>query len=87
MKKTSQFVCKLKINPYLCNVVQLMQASVSPTTAVGFFYVKVENNNSSVPCGALMRPLPALGVRQWGAELFSYPGINKHNVSFQSRTK
>lgn len=87
MKKTSQFVCKLKNNLYLCNVVQLMQASVSPTTAVGIFYAVAENNNSSVPCGALMRPLPALGVRQWGAELFSSPAINKYFVSFQSRTK
>lgn len=64
-----------------------MQASVSPTTAVGIFYAVAENNNSSVPCGALMRPLPALGVRQWGAELFSSPVINKYIVSFQSRTK
>ena len=60
-----------------------MQASVSPTTAVGIFYVMVEYiNNSSVPCGALMRPLPALGGRQRGAELFSSPVINKYIVSF-----
>ena len=83
MKKSSQFVCGLKNNPYLCNVFQLSQASVSPTTAVGIFYVKAENlNNSSVPCGALMRPLPDLGGRQRGAELFSSPVINKYNVSF-----
>lgn len=66
----------------------LRQATESPTNAVGIFYVMVEYiNNSSVPCGTLMRPLPVLGVEQWGAELFSSPVINKYNVSFQSSTK
>ena len=82
MKKTSQFVCKLKNNLYLCNDFQLIQASVSPTTAVGIFYAVAENNNSSVPCGALMRPLPVSGGSQRGAELFSSPAINKYIVSF-----
>ena len=86
MKKTSQFVCKLKNNPYLCNVFQLSQASVSPTTAVGIFYAMAENDNSSVPCGALMRPLPDLGGRQRGAELFSYP-TTKFIVSFKCLPK
>lgn len=77
MKKTTQNVCGLKNNPYLCNDFQLIQANVSPTTAVGIFYVKAENyNNSSVPCGALMRPLPVSGGSQRGAELFSSPVIN-----------
>lgn len=87
MKKSSYFVCGLLKSPYICNVVQLMQASVSPTTAVGIFYVKVGYNSSSVPCGVLMHPLPALGVRQRGTELFSFPDINNINVSFKSRTK
>lgn len=91
-KRVINFFCNgiahSKKSPYICNVVQLMQASVSPTTAVGIFYVNAENyNNSSVPCGVLMHPLPALGVRQRGAELFPSPEINKFNVSFQSRTK
>ena len=87
MKKPSFLVCGFKKSPYICNVVQLMQASVSPTTAVGIFYAKSENHNSSVPCGVLMHPLPALGVRQRGAELFPFPVINNINVSFKSRTK
>ena len=87
MKKSSQFVCGLKNNPYLCNVFQLSQASVSPTTAVGIFYVKAETNNSSVPCGTLMRPQPVSGGKQWGAELFSSPVINKYIVSFKCLPK
>lgn len=71
-----------KKSSYLCNDFQLIQASVSPTTAVGIFYAVAENNNSSVPCGALMRPLPVSGGSQRGAELFSSPVINKYIVSF-----
>lgn len=82
MNKSSLIICGFKNNPYICIVFQLSQANVSPTTAVGIFCAVAENNNSSVPCGALMRPLPDLGGRQRGAELFSSPGIYNSIVSF-----
>ncbi|MBE6317844.1 MAG: hypothetical protein E7081_02590 [Bacteroidales bacterium] len=71
-----------KKSSYLCIAYHSIQANVSPTTAVGIFYAVAENNNSSVPCGALMRPQPVLGGKQRGAELFSSPVINKYIVSF-----
>lgn len=86
MKKTSQFVCKLKNNPYLCIAYHMKQASVSPTTAVGIFYAVAENDNSSVPCGTLMRPQPVSGGKQWVTELFSYP-TTKFIVSFKCLPK
>lgn len=82
MKKTSQFVCGFKNNPYLCIAYHSIQATVSPTTAVGIFFAVADNNNSSVPCGVLMHPQPVLGGKQRGTELFSYPVINNSIVSF-----
>lgn len=82
MKKTSYFVCGFKKTPYICSAYHMNQATVSPTTAVGIFCVLAENYNSSVPCGALMRPQPDSGGKQRGTELFSSPVINKFNVSF-----
>ena len=88
MKKTSYFVCGLRKSPYICNVYHMNQATVSPTTAVGIFYVKVGYNSSSVPCGVLMRPQPDSGGRQRGTELFSFPEINNNiNVSFKCLPK
>ena len=82
MNKSSLIICGFKNNPYLCNAYHSIPAIVSPTTAVGIFCAVAENNNSSVPCGALMRPQPVLGGKQRGAELFSSSVINKFNVSF-----
>ena len=49
---------------------------------VGIFYVH-RLIYSSVPCGALMRPLPVQGGSQRGAELFLFPSRNnQHIVSF-----
>lgn len=82
MNKSALIICGFKNNPYLCNAYHSIQANVSPTTAVGIFCAVAENNNSSVPCGALMRPQPVLGGKQRGAELFSSPGIYNSIVSF-----
>ena len=87
MKKTSYFVCGLRKSPYICNAYHMNQASVSPTIAVGIFYVKAEYNNSSVPCGVLMHPQPDSGGKQRGAELFSFPVVNNINVSFKCLPK
>ena len=82
MKKTSQFFCDSKRNPYLCNVFHLKSGECIANRRRWHFLCQGENNISSVPCGALMRPLPDLGGRQRGAELFSYPVINNSIVSF-----
>ena len=82
VKKLSSKVCRLKKNVHLCNVVHLIQARRLAIFAAGIFYA-YQYTYSSVPCGALMRPLPESGVRQRGAELFcSFPVFNQHIVSF-----
>ena len=62
--------CFKKI-PHLCNALHLKQATRFANKAVGIFCVH-RSIYSSVPCGALMRPLPVSGVRQRGAELFLF---------------
>ena len=72
-KKLSSKVCGLKNNPHLCSVVHLKQAENTADFTVGIFCVHgLPYTYSSVPCGALMRPLPVSGVRQRGAELFLF---------------
>ena len=72
-EKKSSKVCGLKNNPHLCNVVHLKQAENTADFTVGIFCVHgLPYTYSSVPCGALMRPLPVSGVRQRGAELFLF---------------
>ena len=50
------------------------EAAQSPIPMPAAFFMPMADNTSSVPCGALMRPLPQIqGVTQRGAELFSMP--------------
>ena len=58
--------------PHICNALHLKQATRFANFAVGIFYAH-GCTYSSVPCGALMRPLPVSGVVQRGAELFLFP--------------
>ena len=62
-------VCELKNNPHLCSDFHFEQADSTANIAVGIFYAH-GLSYSSVPCGALMRPLPVQGGSQRGAELF-----------------
>ena len=81
-KKLFQKVCGLKNNPHLCNDFHFEQADSTANIAVGIFYAH-GLSYSSVPCGALMRPLPVQGGMQRGAELFLFPSRNnQHIVSF-----
>ena len=81
-KKLFQKVCGLKNNPHLCNDFHFEQADSTANIAVGIFYAH-GLSYSSVPCGALMRPLPVQGGSQRGAELFLFPSYNnQHIVSF-----
>ena len=82
-KKLFQKVCGLKNNPHLCNALHLIRARrLAKIFAAGIFFVH-GYTYSSVPCGALMRPLPLSGVTQRGAELFLFPSRNnQHIVSF-----
>ena len=82
MKKTILSACGLKNNPYLCNDFHFKTGDRVANKRRWHFFCLGVNNISSVPCGALMRPLPVLGGSQRGAELFSYPVINNHIVSF-----
>ena len=82
LKKLLSKVCEFKKNPHLCSAVHLNQARRLANIAAGIFYVH-GITYSSVPCGALMRPLPDSGVQQRGAELFLFPSRNsQHVVSF-----
>ena len=81
-KKLFQKGCGLKNNPHLCNDFHFEQADSTANIAVGIFYAH-GLSYSSVPCGALMRPLPVQGGSQRGAELFLFPSRNnQHIVSF-----
>ena len=81
-EKNLSKVCRLKKNHHLCNVFHLIRARRLANIAAGIFYA-YSHTYSSVPCGALMRPLPLLGGRQRGAELFCSPLHNsQHIVSF-----
>ena len=81
-KKLFQKVCGLKNNPHLCSAFHFEQADSTANIAVGIFYAH-GLSYSSVPCGALMRPLPVQGGMQRGAELFLFPSRNnQHIVSF-----
>ncbi len=81
-KKLSAEVCRFKKNHHLCSVFHLIRARRLAIIAAGIFYA-CQSTYSSVPCGALMRPLPLSGGRQRGAELFcSLPVDNQHIVSF-----
>ena len=81
-KKLFQKVCGLKNNLHLCSAFHFEQADSTANIAVGIFYAH-GLSYSSVPCGALMRPLPVQGGMQRGAELFLFPSRNnQHIVSF-----
>ena len=81
-KKLFQKVCGLKNNPHICSDFHFEQADSTANIAVGIFYAH-GLSYSSVPCGALMRPLPVQGGSQRGAELFLFPSRNnQHIVSF-----
>ena len=72
----------LEKNPHLCNAEHFEKATMFANFAVGIFYAH-GLSYSSVPCGALMRPLPVQGGSQRGAELFLFPSRNnQHIVSF-----
>ena len=80
--KKSLRICGLKNNPHLCSAFHFEQADSTANIAVGIFYAH-GLSYSSVPCGALMRPLPVQGGMQRGAELFLFPSRNnQHIVSF-----
>ena len=55
-KKLIQKVCGLKNNPHICSDFHFEQADSTANIAVGIFYAH-GLSYSSVPCGALMRPL------------------------------
>ena len=71
----------LEKNPHLCNALHLKQATRFANKAVGIFCVH-RSIYSSVPCGALMRPLPVSGGSQRGAELFLFPLRLSINILF-----
>ena len=60
----------LEKNPHLCNALHLIRARRLANSYAASIFCACRSIYSSVPCGALMRPLPLLGVTQRGAELF-----------------
>ena len=75
-KKLSSKVCGLKNNPHLCNELHLRKAiRLANNLAAGIFCVH-GYTYSSVPCGALMRPLPFSRCSATGSGTFSFPYIN-----------
>ena len=77
-------VARIGNNSDICNAVHLKQATESPTaSAAGIYFARVIRDIiSSVPCGALMRPLPVSRCTATGSGTFSVSGVNYHTVSF-----
>jgi hypothetical protein len=75
-EKKSSKVCGLKNNPHLCSALHLRKARrLANNFAAGIFCVH-GLSYSSVPCGALMRPLPFSRCSATGSGTFSFPYIN-----------
>ena len=85
-KKIRKNVCRLEKSAYICNDFHLNKATESPTApAAGLFYGRgVCHNTSSVPCGALMRPLPCSRWKSTGSGTFSVslPAENINIIRF-----
>ncbi len=67
----------------ICNALHLNQATESPTaTAAGLFYGRGSRyiTTSSVPCGALMRPLPGSRCNATGSGTFSVSPREQTNI-------
>ncbi len=77
-EKLSRMACRFKIYAYLCGAFHLNKATVSPTAiAAGLFYGRGHRQYSSVPCGALMRPLPCSRWKSTGSGTFFVPQSEK----------
>lgn len=86
-KKSCKIPCNSDFSAYLCSAFHLNKATVSPTAAAaGLFYGRDSRryNTSSVPCGALMRPLPCSRWNATGSGTFFIPSPaeNIHTLSF-----
>ena len=82
-EKNTRKVCGFKKNHHLCSAYHLIQARRLAIVAAGIFYA-YQFTYSSVPCGALMRPLPVQGgmQRESGTFFVPLPVYNQHIVSF-----
>ena len=75
---------------YFCSALHLNRATVSPTaSAAGLFYGRgvCHNTTSSVPCGALMRPLPGSRCRATGSGTFFVALLEAISTQFHSLKK
>lgn len=80
LEKNSSKVCGLKKNAHLCSDFHLNQATRFANRLPLAFFMPIGYLYSSVPCGALMRPLPDSGGSQRGAELFLFPLRNNQSI-------
>ena len=85
-KKSAKNTCSSEFSDYLCSAFHLNKATESPTAqAAGLFFDRgCRHNISSVPCGALMRPLPCSRWNATGSGTFSVsvPTENINIISF-----
>lgn len=75
---------------YFCGAFHLNRATVSPTaSAAGLFYGRgvCHNTTSSVPCGALMRPLPGSRWKATGSGTFFVALLEEISTQFHSLNK
>ena len=72
----------LEKNPHLCNALHLIRARRLANSYAASIFCACRSIYSSVPCGALMRPLPVSGGSQRGAELFLFPLRLSINILF-----
>ncbi len=81
-QKICKNACSSEKSAYLCSDLHLNRATTSPTaTAAGLFYGRgLRHNISSVPCGALMRPLPCSRCKSTGSGTF-YVSAPEENIN------
>ena len=63
-------ICRFRNSCYLCNALQIETVAASPKPSAFFMTVGLAYNIGSVPCGALMRPLPVSRCSATGSGTF-----------------
>ena len=83
--KIRAIACGFRKSAYLCSAFHFEtgdSVAASPKPSAFFMAVGVAYNIGSVPCGALMRPLPVSGGMQRGAEPFLFLSPRQVSYSF-----
>lgn len=82
-RKKRALTCGFKKSAYLCSAFHLNQATESPIYMPAAFFMPLAYRISSVPCGALMRPLPDSRWKATGSGTFFIPAPKENFNTFR----